>query len=424
MTVNQNEVVLNTMDLFQNWLFGKKPMPIGTKFIIKDQNRVITLVEKEGYLKGRFIFDNGEYFDISKNPYCKFIKVSDMEREKEQDKKTIYDEDYWDFMDTQVNGNVKIKNENTPIILKTLWDTQENEGFRDVTYFDVTSIIRDILKNYDKKYNDLSNDYIKKIYGYLLQNDFPIFAKDKLYDLFNGCDFNKTSHPDILEIVKNNKDVGFLITLDGKYIFLPKEKKFSDEYSFTDDKSAGFFCTAESYLDIALSTIDNYKEHFVLAYRTNESKNKESFGYQADATIKTLLAFSCECYLKSLLIKDGKDLNDIKKMGHGLAVLYTSLKDEYIGNIFKYMEQSGYNINMSSIQPVYETNDLTEKFMLDLARVDVAFIDSRYSAENDKNTDYDFLYKFALALRRCAKLEQYVNSPFNSSIQSKIGNKK
>ena len=152
-------------------------------------------------------------------------------------------------------------------------------------------------------------------------------------------------------------------------------------------------------------------------------RNKESLGYQTDATIKTLLAFSCECYLKSMLISQGKDLDEIKKLGHGLSILFTSLNSDLVGTIFDYMEKNGYNIEKNYFQSSYETNDLTEKFMLDLARVDDAFVDSRYNAERDKNTNYSFLYQFALALRKCSKKYNMLNSPFSESIESKINKK-
>ena len=48
--------------------------------------------------------------------------------------------------------------------------------------------------------------------------------------------------------------------------------------------------------------------------------------------------------------------------------------------------------------------------MLDLAKVDDAFINARYSAEQDKNTDYNFLYRFVLALRHCSKKEFMMSS--------------
>ena len=56
--------------------------------------------------------------------------------------------------------------------------------------------------------------------------------------------------------------------------------------------------------------------------------------------------------------------------------------------------------------------------------VDDAFVDSRYSAEDDKNTDYKFLYQLALALRHCSKKEYMTSSPFDESITSNINKKK
>lgn len=61
--------------------------------------------------------------------------------------------------------------------------------------------------------------------------------------------------------------------------------------------------------------------------------------------------------------------------------------------------------------------------MLDLARGDDVFIDARYSAENDKNTNYSFLYQFALALRHCVSKEHLTSTSFTESIESKITNK-
>ena len=155
-------------------------------------------------------------------------------------------------------------------------------------------------------------------------------------------------------------------------------------------------------------------------YNNSDNRNKQYLGYQMDSTIKTLLAFSCECYLKALLMSSGKSINDMKDLGHSLTVLFTSLDDETIGKVFSYMERNGYNI---SLQKVYETNDLTEKFMLDLAKNDDAFTDIRYSAENDKNTDYDFLYRFALSLRNSAEKELLQKSPFSNSIEENIHKK-
>lgn len=104
-------------------------------------------------------------------------------------------------------------------------------------------------------------------------------------------------------------------------------------------------------------------------------------------------------------------------------MLFTSLDNDLMGYVFTYMERNGYNIEKSFYQQTYETNDLTEKFMLDLARVDDAFVDARYNAEKDKNTNYLFLYQFAIALRKCSEKKNMLNSPFTESIESKISKK-
>ena len=146
------------------------------------------------------------------------------------------------------------------------------------------------------------------------------------------------------KVKSGNIEIGFLAFEGGKYFFAPKSKELSEEYAFESNNSVGFFHTAESYLDIALSTIEKYKKDFLPLYHSNLEKNRESLGYQADATIKTLLAFSSECYLKSMLISNGKNLDEIKNLGHGLSVLFTSLDSDLIGYVFSYMERNGYNI--------------------------------------------------------------------------------
>ena len=409
---NSSETKLKAIVLAQNWGAGK--IAIGTEYKLKDSERTLKLVECDGYPHGKFVFENGEEFNIGKYFDAFFIESV---KEAEQETTPIYSEEVWDEVDKKLNSDEK------SLIRKTLGAIQINKAFHDMSYYDVTDIIDAIIKNQDRSIENMDKDIVKKLYGYLIYNNFPFFTKEKLYVLFANCSFKKTKDSNIIRVIKNNVDIGYLISESGKYIFAPKNKELKDEYKFENDNSTGFFYTAENYLDIALSTLDRYKDQFVPLYNTQLGKNNESFGYQADASIKTLLAFSCECYLKSLIINDGKNLADIKELGHGLSVLFTSLSDTQIGNIFDYMERHGYNLNNMMYHEEYETNDLTDKFMLDLAKVDDAFIDARYSAEKDKNTDYGFLYRFALALRHCSKKEFMISSPFNESIESKISRK-
>lgn len=413
---NNGESKEKAILLAQRWGAGK--IAIGSQFKLKDTDRIITLVNCDGFPHGKFVFDDGEEFNIGKYFNAFFIEII---KQQEEPKNSEYNESAWDELDDIYNP----KKENgddleESAIRKTSVQEQKNQSFRDFSYFDVTEIIESMLKNENKNEN---NEIFKKIYKYLNTQNFPFFTKEKLSVIFNNCKFENTSQSGILRVKSGNTEIGFLAYEGGKYFFAPKSKKLNDEYAFESNNSVGFFHTAESYLDIALSTIERYKEEFLPMYHSNLEKNKESLGYQADATIKTLLAFSCECYLKSMLISDGKNLDEIKKLGHGLSVLFTSLDSDLIGYIFGYMERNGYNIEENYYQQVYETNDLTEKFMLDLARVDDAFVDSRYNAERDKNTNYSFLYKFALALRKCSENKNMLNSPFTESIESRISKK-
>ena len=106
------------------------------------------------------------------------------------------------------------------------------------------------------------------------------------------------------------------------------------------------------------------------------------------------------------------------------ASLYTSLDDEAIVRIFNYMKKHGYKLHDSLRDATYESTELTDKYMLDLAKNDDAFVDARFSAESDKNTNYDFIYRFALALRECSQKEYRISSPFWYSIEKNLNPKK
>lgn len=401
---NSNE---KAIQLVQRWGAGK--IAIGSKFKLKDSNRIIELVESEGYPNGKFVFDDGEEFNVGKYFDAFFCEYIDNLVENEE-KSTIYDEDFWDEVHKKYN-NGGDKN-----IISTYAPPQENESFHDIMLYDVSNIIEELVKNESNN----SNNKLKELYNLLNNNNFPLFTKDMLYMLFGKCKFIKTNDQNILRVNALDKEIGYLVVENGKYIFVPKNIKPTNEYSFESDNSIGFYYAAESYLDVALSTLNNYKKQFVPIYNNIDNRNKQNLGYQVDSTIKTLLAFSCECYLKALLMNDGKSINDMKDFGHSLTSLFTALNHETIGDVFLNMERNGYNI---SLQKVYETNDLTEKFMLELARNDDAFKDARYSAENEKNTNYDFLYRFAVSLRNSAEKNISQKSPFSSSIDENIHKK-
>lgn len=417
--MSNNDKVLKekAIVLTQKWGAGK--IPIGRQYKLKDTNRIMTLISSDDYIYGKFVFEDGEEFNIGKYFNAFFIEIS--KTQEQDDNIAIYNESAWNEIDNMYNhkkDNGEDLQESS--IRNSFSQTQQNESFHDFSYLDVSDIIGNLLNNKNK---DNHLELLTQFYKYLNSNRFPFFTKEKLAVIFNSCELEKTSEPRILKVKSGKQVIGYLSFENGKYYFAPKRKNITDEYFFESNKSIGFFYTAESYLDIALSTIERYKKEFVSLYHSNLEKNKESLGYQADSSIKTLLAFSCECYLKAMLINDGKNLDEIKKLGHGLSILFTSLDSDSIAYIFNYMSRNGYDFEKKFYQEVYETNDLTEKFMLDLARVDDAFIDSRYSAEKDKNTNYSFLYQFALALKMCFEKKNMTLSPFDESIKSRITQK-
>lgn len=405
---NNSNIKKKAIALVQEWGAGK--IGIGTEFKLMGTDRILRLVKSEGYPYGKLIFNDGEEFNIGKY-FNSFFLPNTLEK-TEQEKSPVYNEELWDEIAET------IKQDKDSSIMKTFVSEQENKSYQNFISYDVTEIIEAIIK----MPNTTPKDYPKQLYNYLIYNNYPYFTKEKLYKLFSTCEFHKTTQKNYIKVIKKNENIGYLVANSGKYIFVPKKQNLKDEYAYENNQSIGFFNTAENYLEIALSSIERYKKQFVPIYNTSPNKSKESYSYQADASIKTLLAFSCECYIKSLLINEGFDLANLKS--HKLSVLFTSLGDDQIAKIFAFMERNGYNLENSIYNQIYKTNDLTEKFMLDLAMVDDAFVDSRYSAEDDKNTDYNFLYQLALALRYYSKKEYMTSSPFDESISSIIKNRK
>ena len=399
---NNSNIKKKAIALVQEWGAGK--ISIGTEYKLMGTDRILKLIESEGYPYGKLIFNDGEEFNIGK--YFNFFFLPNTLEKTEQEKSPVYNEELWDEIAET------IKQDKDSSIIKTFVSEQENKSYHNITFYDVTEIIEAIIK----LPNTTPKDYPKQLYNYLIYNNYPYFTKEKLYKLFSTCEFHKTTQKNYIKVIKKNENIGYLVANSGKYIFVPKKQNLKDEYAYENNQSIGFFNTAENYLEIALSSIERYKKQFVPIYNTSPDKSKESYSYQADASIKTLLAFSCECYIKSLLINEGFDLANLKS--HKLSVLFTSLGDDQIAKIFAFMERNGYNLENSMYNQIYKTNDLTEKFMLDLAMVDDAFVDSRYSAEDDKNTDYNFLYQLALALRHYSKKEYMTSSPFDESISS------
>lgn len=472
------EKCLTVVQLFQKWMSTRNPLAIGTKFLIEGQDKTIVLVECDGYPNGKFIYDDGADFDIAMNGDCKFVQLVKTQDEKS----TYYYDDIWNAFDTARNGTkvikkdekkkpiydaygnpvyevmtemkdgkeeiirdedgnpiyvkkpFKIEDEKKPIILKGFGKEQVNESYHDIAFYDVTEIIEEIINHEDKmeqvddpyfnNYNIKNlkiNKYaLSKVMKYLQNNNYPVLAKERLYYLLKSCQIEPTKKKEILKVKKDGIFLGYLIGENNRCMFVPKNKTSTDEYSFESNQALGFYYTADSYLDIALESIKDYNEKFLILHHNDPNKNKDDPGYQASSTIKTLLAFSCECYLKSLLINNGMKINEIKDLGHSIVNLFASLDGKILAKVFDFMQKRGYSISNSLYEPVYESSDLTDKFMMDLAKNDNAFEDSRYSAEFEKNTDYSFLYKFTLALRNCSSKEYLMFSPFTEFIDENI----
>lgn len=222
-------------------------------------------------------------------------------------------------------------------------------------------------------------------------------------------------------VLKNHLQGKYIFHEDGSLEYISFYDRNLKNYTYDENQCIGFYNSADGYYDAAISIIEDYNKRFEKLYNYgSKDKNTESFGYYQDAIIKTLLAFSCECYLKSLLLNQGKTMNELKSLSHGLVDLYHSLDDETFSDVFKDMEEHGYDIK-KYISPniPYDNPDLTEKFMIELGMVDDAFVDARYSAENDKNTDYEFLYRFATSLRNVAGNKIKAKSPFDDGIHIK-----
>ena len=184
-----------------------------------------------------------------------------------------------------------------------------------------------------------------------------------------------------------------------------------------------FFFTADSYLDVALNTIANYKDRFIELVQLDQKLTENNYGYQASSTIKSLLAFACECYMKSILIHNGLSMNKIKEYSHSLYKLFLDLDDDVAIKIVDIMKKNGYVTNDVDYLDNYHTFDSTDGFFLDLAENDNAFEEKKKKKKNKKNVNYDFLYEFALALRNVINKDYKLFSPFSSAIENNISKK-
>jgi hypothetical protein len=226
-----------------------------------------------------------------------------------------------------------------------------------------------------------------------------------------------------MKVVLNGKDYGMVLYKDNEYYYVPNNYALSNEYAYIDDQALGFFYTADSYLDVALNTMKDYKKKFVERLEFNREVNETSYGYQASSTIKSILAFACECYIKSMLINNGVNMVRLMELGHSLYKLFMELDENIASRIIDLMKRNDYTVNDKEYHDIDKGLDIIDRFMLDLGENDNAFEDARYSAEYKKNTNYDFLYKLALSLRLFASKEYMLYSPFSKSIEENIAKK-
>ncbi len=407
---------LKLITIIQKWSSGK--IPIGTIYSLNDSDKKIKLVSSPDYPNGKFIFDNGEEFDVGKYFKDYFVEV----KKENTMKQSVFDEEVWDEFDKSLNNQ---NSSNSEIILRNIAQNEKNLNYEDKMYFYVSDIINLLLEQdsdfFYRERNTAMSEFISDV-------DFPFLAKDRLNILFQYCNFEEVLNDTkncvkAFKVTSKNEFIGYLV---GEKLFLsyvwkyyPSVQKFSYEHYFQEDKAVGFYYAAENYLDIALETIDRYGLRFLGLVSDNTSNNDVNYGYQADSSIKTLLAFSCECYLKSLLLFNGKNLKELKDIGHGLTELFTALDNDAISNVFDIMtEKYGYNLVNNEY---YDVVDITEKFMIDLAKYSSAFTDARYSAENNKDINYKFLKMFALSLRDVTNKVYSATSPFYDSIEENTG---
>ena len=152
MANNSGELKEKTIVLVQKWGAGK--IPIDSRFKLKDTDWTMTLISSEGYPHGKFVFDDGEEFDVGKYFDAFFIEIV---KQKEQENISEYNESAWDAIDDLYNPKKENGDDLTESsIRKTPVQEQANESFHDFTVFDVT----DIIESYSKKDDD---EILKKI---------------------------------------------------------------------------------------------------------------------------------------------------------------------------------------------------------------------------------------------------------------------
>lgn len=388
---------LKLITILQKHSSGK--IPYETKYQIEDSGKIIILKKVEGYPKGKFIFENGEEFDVQLHYNSVFTEL------KKEYTEPYYNEEVWDEFDKSLKPEEPIEKEK-------------------MSYFEVTRIVEAT----NRFINETSGEIVNEGYSdTAFTRPLQFASNTNFYMLLKNCGFKEISRNDeeesrIIQIYDSKGPIGILYNIKKVWFLIPDVKKIGSEYNYEEDKSLGFFYSAENYLYIAFETLERYSIHLrPLLTDNTKSKNEVSYGYQADSALKTLLAFSCECYLKSLLISEGKSMKDLKDLGHGLIELFTSLDAETMTNVFEhYKYEKLYNFSRSDEE---NEDDTMDEFVNDLSKHSLSFTEARYSAENSKDTNYEFLKELAVALRvvTSEKINSYYNiSPFYSEINEQL----
>ena len=134
---NNSKIKKKAIALVQEWGAGK--ISIGTEFKLMGTDRILKLVESEGYPYGKLIFNDGEEFNIGKY-FNSFFLPNTLEK-TEQEKSPVYNEEVWN----ELTKNIEQDKDSS--IIKTFVSEQENKSYHNITIYDVTDIIEDFIKH-------------------------------------------------------------------------------------------------------------------------------------------------------------------------------------------------------------------------------------------------------------------------------------
>ena len=94
---------LKLITILQKQSSGK--IPYKTKYQIEDTKEIIVLKKEEGYPKGKFIFENGEEFDVQLHYNSVFIEL------KKEYTEPYYNEEVWNEFDKSLQPEKIIEEE-------------------------------------------------------------------------------------------------------------------------------------------------------------------------------------------------------------------------------------------------------------------------------------------------------------------------